>query len=393
MMLRAGWATRMERLSRTRGARRRTRELARTAEHLLRPGLYLRAGESIWRHWRAVLPRHLRQSKLDARSGTPRALIVNAAHRLLPPLVLRVGRGRGGSFSIVVSADDGGLVLLAPEHGRVARTYGSRRIDDDYVSLRRRFETHVVTPAFEVRDGGRLLVEEFVHGDHFLDLEPDHQLGVVRDLVRRYAELGTHEGEGDSRDPVATTRAAVARGSPPGEVAELLSSSRIEAWSRAWPLVPSATDANVKNLIIRSDRTPVLIDLGRIRLDPVFYYPVGVVVMARGHVLDRFLAGDLDDDLHALAPGGTAQNRLDDEIRRSLLALRVAMVSYRRASTSGTFDRAAFDDILAYRWSALWSGVPATYTGSYPADSRSAPGPSSAPGAGPASGSNEGRTA
>lgn len=382
MMLRAGLTTRWGRLSRARGARRRTRELARTAEHLLRPGLYLRAGESVWRHWRAALPPHLRQSKLGARSGTPRALLAAAAHRLLPPLVLRVGRGRGGIFSIVVSADDGGLVLLAPAEGQVARTYGSRRVDDDYVDLRRRFETHVATPRFEVRDGGRLLVEEFVHGRHFLDLEPDHQLGVVRDLLRRYAVLGTHEGEGDSRVRVATTLAAVSRGSPPGEVAELLATPRIEAWSRAWPLVPSATDANVKNLIVRPDRTPVLIDLGNIRLDPVFYYPVGVVVMARGHVLDRFLAGDLDDELHALVPGGTVRGRLDDESRRSLLALRVAMVSHRRAGVSGTFDRTAFDDILAYRWSALWSGVPATYTGSYPSDSRSGTRRASATGAG-----------
>lgn len=358
-----GWAARKDRFALARRMRRETRALARTEEHLLRPGLYLRAGESVWRHWRAHLPLHLRQSKIGKRAYTPRTAVAKAIQQIVPPLAFRVRQDLGGSFSIAVSADDGGLVLLAPEKGLVARTYGSGQGDGAYIDLRRRYEKYVATPRFEVTAGSRLIIEEFVHGQHFLELGPDARLSVVRHLFRRYALLSKHEGEGDSANRVRTALAAVSQGHPPAEIAACLATPLLEVWSRAWPLVPSATDANVKNLIVRPDQTPVIIDLGNLRLDPVFYYPVGVVVLAREHVLDRFLAGDLDQELHALFPENMAQHEFDQESRRSLLALRIAILSYRRATAAGAFDQALFDDTLTRRWSALWSGEPATYTG------------------------------
>lgn len=368
MRIPVGVSTRVQRITRVRAARRGTRARVLQDDALLRPGWYLRSGETVWRHWRAPLPEHLRLSKGEtrqtpARSNAPRALriVSSTLQRAFPPVTFRSRRG-SGTYPIAVAADDGGLVLLDPARGRVARTYGARSIDPEYVELRRRFERHLPTPAFEVVDDGRLLVEEFVEGSHFAGLDGPDQASVVRGVFRRYASLAAHEGEGDSRGSVSAALAAVRAGQLPDEVHDLLGSPELVSMSGRWPLVPSATDASVKNLIITSSGSATPIDLGNIRLDPFFYYPVGLVTMARGEVLTQYSAGRMDDAVGTLFSAVGCPYPLDERSRSVLLALRSALTSHREATASGTFDQAAFDCAMARRWSLLWSGRPASFT-------------------------------
>ena len=256
MRMPVGVSTRVSRLARVRAARLGTRARVRQDDALLRPGWYLRSGETVWRHWRAALPQHLRLSKGETHpkrvsSTALRALVMVSAtlQGALPPVVFRSSSG-SGTYEIAVAADDGGLVLLDPAQGRVARTYGARSIDPEYVELRRRFERHLPAPSFEVVDGGRLLVEEFIEGSHFAGLNGNEQVSAVREIFRRYASLAAHEGEGDSRELVSAALAAVSAGSAGqllDQVHDLLSSApELVSLAGQWPLVPSATDASVK---------------------------------------------------------------------------------------------------------------------------------------------------
>lgn len=357
-------ARRWRRLVRIHNLRAYRRELIRAEEDLLAPGLYVRSGETVWRHWRARLPAHLHLSKAVRRAAkaSPRQAIASMVHRWLPPLALRVARDSQGPFTIAVAADDGGLVLLAPEHGRVARTYGSREIDGDYIALRRRYMEHVLTPRFEVAEGGRLLIEEFVQGRHFADLPPEGQVDVVKKVLTRYASLTRDEGEDPAQDWVEESLHGVEKGNAPAEVGRLLSTRDLRLTATQWPTVPSATDASVKNVIVRPDGSPVLIDLGNLRLDPFFYYPVGLVAMARGQVLDEYLTGGLDAELDELYAAARALPPVGKDGRTAVLALRLAMTSHRDAVAVGGFDQAVFDAALARRWSALWSGRPAAFS-------------------------------
>lgn len=337
-------------------------------EELLRPGLYLRSGETVWRRWSVALPEHLRLSKAQrdtSATGPPTSRALNfigaVVQRLLPPVVFWVDRQGAGTYPIAVATHDGGVVALHPEEGKVARTYGSRHLDAEYTALRTRFSRHLPTPSFEVSPDGRLLTEDFVRGQHFAGLGEADQLQVVRRVLRSYASLTEHEGEGDCHAAVTDAVRAVREGNPPAGVADLLSGFDLARRSAPWPLVPSATDASVKNLIITGDGRPVAIDLGNLRLDPFFSYPLGVVTTARGVVLEQFVAGGLDEELTALLGAAAPDFPLHGAGPEALLALRLAVVSRRAATTTGSFVQAVFDDSLARRWSALWSGRPPAF--------------------------------
>lgn len=352
---------RFARLSATRHAREETRDLVSAQMDRLQPGWYVRAGETIWRHWRTALPLHLRLSKSTparpARGGPARASAV--IQRWLPPVVLRVRRGGSGTFSVAVAADDGGVVLLDPEHGTVGRTYGSGPVSAEYLMLRRRYERHLQSPRFDVVDGGSLLLEDFVQGAHFAAASPESQINAMRVLLQRYAALTKSEGESTCQDWVRSAVYAVATGTVSGQIQALLGGDVI-ALSKHWPLVPSATDASVKNLIIvRGDR-PVPIDLGNLRLDPFFYYPIGVITMARGAVLEHYLNGGFDEQVAELFAAAGSTFSCNGRMRLTLLALRMALTSNRETNRAGPYDQATFDHAFHRRWSQLWSGQPPT---------------------------------
>lgn len=338
-------------------------------EELLRPGLYLRSGETVWRRWSVTLPDHLRLSKAQRetsatagpRTSRARERVGAAIQSILPPVAFWVTRQGTGTYPIAVAAHDDGVVVLHPDEGKVARVHASRPLDAEYTALRTRLSRHLSTPSFEVSPDGRLLTEEFVPGHHFAELGEADQLRVMRRILRSYASLTEHEGEGDCHAAVADAVRAVREGTPPAGVGDLLSGFDLTRRSAPWPLVPSATDASVKNLIITGDGRPVAIDLGNLRLDPFFSYPLGVVTMARGVVLEQFVAGGLDEELSVLLGPAAPDFPLHGAGREALLALRLALVSRRAATTTGTFEQAVFDDSLARRWSALWSGRPPAF--------------------------------
>lgn len=362
-----GSSARLRRFARVRAARKRTRALVRQEEAFLRPGIYLRSGETVWRHWRVALPEHLRLSKVRRETGAAsnqparlRTGLATAFQSVLPPVAFRTSRHVSGTHPIAVAAHDGGLVLLDPEGGKVTRTHASRPVDSAYVDLRARFSRHLPTPDFEVSPTGRFLTEDFVLGAHFAELDDSEQIRAVKSIFSAYASLTAHEREGDCHAAVTSAVHAVAVGSPPAGYLELLGGKNLPEWARTWPLVPTATDASVKNLIITGEERPVPIDLGNIRLDPFFYFPVGVVIMARGSVLQAYLAGGLDEELAALMRAAGSDFPVDPG-REALLALRLALTSRREALTSGVLDQGTFDRALVRRWAQLGSGRPASF--------------------------------
>lgn len=193
-----------------------------------------------------------------------------------------------------------------------------------------------------------------MQGDHVLDLLPGERLEVTRELFGHYADLVRHEGEGSCEERVSALVAALAAAVVPDVMRELLDPVPLVELSRTWQLVPSATDANPKNLLVVDRRTPVAIDLGDLRLDPFFSFPVGFVELVRGDVLDAYLAGALDEQVDGLFTAAGAGWPEGDRPRETLLAVRIGLVSNRRAMINGEFDIPRFETSLADRW---WRAV------------------------------------
>lgn len=357
----AGAAGAVGGLLRARARRSAARGAVRSLEGRLRPGRYVMAGDSLWRHHRAEVPEHLRLTK--GRTGTgPGGGVRAAAARTARAVVLPSGfRARGGppdGFSLAVATYDGGVLLLDPDGGRVARTVPPGGLPAGYAEMRERFGAHLSSPTFEVVDGGSLVVESFVPGRHLLDLPAEEQVEALRRLLRATADLTAAEGGGTCAGLVRAAVEAAGRTEVPGRVAELLSAVPAVELAGSWPLVPTATDATVRNLLVQADGTPVPIDLGEVRLDPFVLYPVGMVANARPAGLSAYLAGELDPEVAALFGAAGGHWPLTGDGREALLALRVCVVGAQEAGAPGTMDDEQFTRAVARRWANLWSSRP-----------------------------------
>ena len=355
------------RLARTRAARARIRDVVRRESRLLRPGLYVMAGDKLWRHWRSALPVHLRQTKgrpagTGSAGRTSEPWHTQLQRRLLGlALPSAFWNGRGGAdatgYPLAVATYDGGVVLLDPDRGRVARRHAGGAFPPTYTELRTRLGRHLELPAFEVRDGGRLVIEDFVRGQHFLDVGTARQVEVLREITRRYARLTANESEGVCSDLVSATMSAARRAPLPPELSRLLDLVPVEKAAGSWPMVPSAMDATVRNLIVVDGR-PVLIDLGDVRLDPFFAFPIGMIANARPDGLAAYLDGELDSDVAALFAAAESTWPLSHGGREALIGVRICIASYQEATASGRLDSDVFAEAATRRWSNVWSSRP-----------------------------------
>ena len=334
-------------LSRARAARSATRTAVRRERASLRPGLWLAAGDSLWRHWRAEVPEHLRRTKARPRGGRA------ALRELVLPRSFRVrGPGRDGGYPLAVATYDGAVVLLDPAGGRVARTLPPGADVAAYRDRRTRYGAHLDTPAFTVEPG--LLTEGYVAGDHFLTLAPRDQVRVLADLLTRSAALTAAEGAGSAAAEAAAVAAHVAAAQLPDDLRHHLTRLTPEM-AADWPLVPAPTDATVRNLVVVDGRA-VPIDLGDLSPAAFFEYPLGMVANARPHGLAAYLAGELDAEVRALFDAAGATWPLDDEGRVTLLAVRIALATLAEAG-NGPDAAARFAAGAARRWRNLWSGA------------------------------------
>lgn len=347
--------------------RRADRDAVRGVADQLRPGLWVATGPAAWRRAGTPVPAHFDRTKgFETRTPrTPRAAaragVGRVARAVLLPAWFWNGRGRAAGFPIAFVAHEGHLLLLDPQTGRIERRYGTASVPEAYESLRRRFERHVASPAFRVGDDGRSLAEQFVEGEHLLDLPAPDQDAVVRDLLRGYAELTRHERESDSTDRVVPAVELALAADVPRDLRDLLREVDLRSAARGWPLVPSATDPHVKNVIAVDRRTFVPIDLANLRLDPFFSYPVGVVAQARPHVLEGYLGGVLDAELRALFEAAGTSLPPTERWRELLLALRIVMTARRAATVKGVISPEVFGRTVHARWHAVTAMAPGVY--------------------------------
>ncbi|MEJ7635248.1 hypothetical protein [Aeromicrobium sp.] len=267
---------------------------------------------------------------------------------LVPPYLFW-SRG-SGQATAVIGAHDGAAVLMAPAQGHVTRTYAMPVFDAEYEARRRVFAKHVRSPLFEVLDNGTTLREEFVAGCYFFDLPLGARLQVTRNMIAGYESLTHAEGSGGSQSLMRPVLEALGQASPPDDLAALLQESLTPRAVRRWPRIPSATDPRPKNSVILGDLTPVAIDLGSLRLDPFFYYPVGFVAHAGRGVRDAFLEGELDADFERLFTAAGARYRANEQGRLGLLALRTLIASYKECSPGDVFNVPRFNWVVRRRW-------------------------------------------
>lgn len=304
----------------------RSRELGRVrdAAAWLVPGPYVPVAPGLWRRVGTRLPDHLHRTKgHDARGLRRRA--IDAAVAVVRPTAFVVRRTAAGrhAYPIAVAAYDGGTVLLDPRGGTVARlrTEPAPRADE----LRRRLARHVATPAFETVDDGHAVVEELVTGGTVLDLPAGEVEAVVRRLCADWAGLTAAEAGGTWDEVLDTTFEACAGLDLP-EAVQAVVARGVPDEARGWPLVPAATDARLRNVVLR-DGVPVLIDLGDVRLEPCLAYPLGAVVDGGPALLARYLDGDLDDAFAELSAAAGRTWPPGPWSRLELLAVRTCVVT------------------------------------------------------------------
>lgn len=336
-------------LRRARASRSATRAAVRSQADRLRPGVWVAAGEALWRHRAEPVPDHLRRTK--ARGRGARALVREVA---LPRWFLVRGPGGRDGFPLAVATYDDAVVLLDPRGGRVARTLPDDVDVAGYRDRRTRFGAHLGSPEFTIEPG--LLTEAYVAGEHVLELAPEGQVAVLADLLTRAAALTAAEGAGSAREDVEAVLAHVAAADLPEDLRHHLTRLPLADLAPGWPLVPAATDATVRNLVVVAGRG-IPIDLGDLAPAAFFEYPMGMVANARPHGLAAYLGGELDREVAALFAAAGSEWPLDEEGRVTLLAVRVALATL-AATGSGPDATVRFAEGAARRWRNLWGGQP-----------------------------------
>lgn len=330
---------------------RRRRAIVLPARRWLRPGVYLLRSETLWARHGAEIPPHLQRTK-GAQGGTGGAGPTAALMRLCAGAFVVTGPGGRRTAELVVASFDDGVVVLDGLRHRVLRTYGSGRMAREDQRRRRTFTDYVSAPEFTVLDDGAVVEEELVEGRHLMDASVADRERVVETLVGQYIALTRGAGEGGYGVTSGELDELVVSSAPAGFVAQWRQS--YTAWmTESTPWVPSAIEANAKNLIVRPDGRPAPIDLGDLRLDPYFVYPLGILIAAGPEVMERFLGGMTDLALGSLVAAAGESWSGTAEQRRGLLLTRAAYAAMRDARLRGGCDREIFTSSIERRWDEL----------------------------------------
>lgn len=335
------------RLRAARARRAAVRDTIRNESAYLVPGTYVMAGETLWRRRGTTLPEHLRSTKAWQHASRSERLR-EAVRRAVLPSTFRVVRTSSGEhrYPLAVVAFDGAPVLLDPTGGTVARFRANT--PPRAAELRARLARHVPTPRFEEREGGRVVVEDFVPGTSLATLGPEDLWAVLRLLARRWAALTAGEAEGTWDSLLRATLSSCAGIEVPPLVGAALAHG-FPTGAEGWPMVPSAPDAKLRNVVLSGDRGPVLIDLGDVRLDPAHSYLLGAVADGGPAALDRYLAGDLDDELAAIVGRPAAAWPPEPWSHIDALAVRTCVVTYQETGAR----RQLLEDGIRRRWTRV----------------------------------------
>lgn len=309
---------------------------------LLRPGLWLAESPVVWRRMGVVLPDFLRSTKAPAKQGWG-------------PAMLWV-RGRG-SCDVAVATFEGGGVYLDLSHRLVTRTYPTgHEPDQQHIDLRERFERQVAAPRARYADDRASHVEEYVVGQHLSQLSLDDQLRVLAGLMADYGRLVRTEGERDASADMAVTIGRALDLNLPATLQKWVQGARDVVSEMELPWVPSAREANLKNLIVRDDLRASPIDLGDLMLLPALWYPLGIITEAGAEVVGSYRAGVLDEPVFGLlgaSPDCALSRR--PHWREELLVARMIYVSAQGtggpAGTQATSEEMRAD--IERRWEQL----------------------------------------
>lgn len=257
-----------------------------------------------------------------------------------------------GTAEVVIAAFDGGLVVLDPTQGTVRRRYGTGPVSEQYIGWREAFTRYVTAPAFTVSRDREVVTEEFVQGDHLLDVDVATRMKALRELLFQFAELTRAEGRSPDGPVGELLRDAVTHASLPRDYRDLYDRSTVD-WLDPMAWVPSAFEATAKNLVVSTDGLPIPIDLGDLCPSPSFLYPVGMISAAGPQLVERYLHGELDDAVKALLSASGQTYRPEPADRVGLLLVRLAYAAFRDCSSPDGLDREAFAQSVERRWAEL----------------------------------------
>lgn len=311
---------------------------------LLAGGIYLNVTPVLWRRVGAQLPDFLRSTKGEEPGSS--------GFRTRMPILVR---GAGGA-DLVVATFEGGAVYLNRVDHQVTRVYPEGvRADPQHVELRRRFEQHTRAPRASYAPDGGSHVEDYVEGRHLSELPGLAQVDAVGNLLDDYARLTQAEGVSDASAEMLTAVEAGQRLPLPSRLAELASGAARLLPEIRIPWVPSAREANLKNLVVRDDLGVAPIDLGDLTLLPSIWYPLGIIGEAGGEVMAHLRQGSFDDQVAALlGDRALLRHRRDSAWRDQLLAARLIYAAWWdvRAAADSPNSRDLESEIRR-RWAAL----------------------------------------
>lgn len=330
---RLGWLRRVRRDGRQLLAQRQ----------LLRRGFYVNDGPTLWRHSAASVPTFLAATKAGRKPRVRRP-------RPLPIFVAGTG-----SATLAVKTFEGGGVYLDLENQTVTRTYpATSPVTEQHIRLRQRFERHTDAPPGRFADDGLSHTEPYVEGRHLEQLPASLQEEAVRRLFRDYARLVAAEGAGDATGSMQASIRECLQLELPAALANRARGAVQWLEQVEIPLIPSAREANLKNLIVASDHRVSPIDLGDLAVLPSIWYPIGIVCEAPHAISQLLLAGGLDSEISSLlAPNGLGTSFERPQWRKELLTARMLHVAVcdARASSGDGGQNALATEVLR-RWKA-----------------------------------------
>jgi hypothetical protein len=317
------------------------------AEHapVMRDGLFIRAGQSVWRHWREPIPAHLRRTKI-VRQDRPGAPARRSPRHAVESLLSLAGRwpirGRqpgADGYPILVVGTSGG-VLLNPAGQRVAKDRAAGPVTTEQLALYRSFRQHISAPDVEVLEGGSWLVEEYVEGRLLQELPVQDQISVCGEIIGGYRSLLDQESRpAEGTSPRLHVDGPLVRWLPMPLRTRLEGSPLLDQ-ARAWQEVPSFLDCQAGNVIVDASNDAVFIDCLPLRFMPFCYGPIYLIAQSANHrgLMFAYLDGQLDEHLEALFSTAGHSLPADRWQRESMLALVLVLRAVARAGEPRPVD-------------------------------------------------------
>jgi hypothetical protein len=299
------------------------RRVVESEKHLLRNGLFINTGGTVWHYWRERAPAHVRRSK----GSGPLHPVMRLLHAIFPRMMWVGGKQSPYGFTIAIAAADGDCIFLNPAARKVARIFNGARLSRDQIELRKSWSRHVASPEFEVTEEGRVITETYVRGRHIRELPFQSQLKLVRHVFNEYRNLVEAEGVGSCESEIRVLRAACENGQIPASLSSHLVESDVLLGAGRWPLVPTGSDNSPDNVFVVGIETPpIFIDCMPMRWRPFFLHPIGLTVgWLVPELRKAFLAGELDAELVELFAAAQVSLNPTLSSRQTLMAISVAL--------------------------------------------------------------------